>query len=170
MRLTRTGSRLLAPVLLAIALLVPAPPATAEEGSKSATDSWPPGGVPIFELPDTIMVEARRYGYGTRQVELLYDTLRPSLADSLRLPASPFALRPRTMELSRFGCAMYGADLGAATALNLGGLGSLLGWWSEETAFYMMGAGAALGAIWGGTLGNENSKFRIRIDARPDEH
>jgi hypothetical protein len=58
---------------------------------------------------------------------------------------------------------MHGADLGAGTASALGGLGLVSGVWGEKTTGYLMGAGAILGAIWGGTAGADNSGFRMRV-------
>ncbi len=163
------------PIRLAAALTVlaacvwfAAPGAADETSGPSYADSWPPANVPIFELPDTIMVEARRYGYGPRQVELLYDYFRDDLSDTLAPRASVYALRPRTRRLSRLEEIAFTADRAANTALFLGGVGHLIGLWDEKTALTMMGAGAALGTIWATTVGGKDSGVRIEVDARND--
>ncbi len=86
----------------------------------------------------------------------------------LRRPVSPERLlQPRTVALSRFACAIYGADLGAGAASALGGLGLVSGLMGEKSAAWLMGVGAVAGALWGGTAGANDSGFRIRVEA-PD--
>ncbi len=123
---------------------------------------------PGFQRGDTIEIVARRG---------LIPGFRMSRTGSRVLPHPDFAsprpvsvallMRPRTMELSRFACAIYGADQAAGTAAALGGAGLVAGVWGEKTTGYLMGAGAILGAIWGGTAGAGDSKFRIRVEAGP---
>jgi hypothetical protein len=73
-------------------------------------------------------------------------------------------LGPRTVELSPLGRVAYGADKGAYLGLFAGYLGTLAGAWDEATALRMMAAGAALGAIYAGTLGPSH----VHIQVRPD--
>lgn len=84
------------------------------------------------------------------------------------VPTSLF-LRPRQVEMSRFACLIYGADMGAGTASALGGIGLVSGLCGEKTAGYLIGAGAVLGALWGGTAGADDPRFRIRIGAGPSD-
>ena len=65
--------------------------------------------------------------------------------------------------MSRASCALQGAGLGTGTASSLAGLGLVTGLWGQKTAGYLMGAGAVLGALWGGTIGSESSALRIRV-------
>lgn len=135
--------------------MVPLVPATTEIGSDSSR----------FVLGDTIEIVARRE---------LAPRYRPDLSrypflvhSDLRVrhpvPVSVL-LRRRTSEPSRLSCAIHGADLGAGTTSALGGLGLVSGVWGEKTTGYLMGAGAILGAIWGGTAGADNPGFRMRVD------
>jgi hypothetical protein len=61
----------------------------------------------------------------------------------------------------------FGADRGAGTAASLAGLGLVTGLWQEKTAGWLIGAGAVLGAIWGGIAGAEDPGLRIRVQAGP---
>lgn len=62
---------------------------------------------------------------------------------------------------------VYGADKGAFASLAVGTVGSWVGLWDEETAWYMMGAGAAIGAVLGGTIGSEH--VHVGIGVQSDE-
>ncbi len=73
------------------------------------------------------------------------------------------------IELTRFGRIVYGADAGAFRGLSVGHSGSWCGLWEERNAWYLMGAGAALGAIWGGVSTGKNSRVQIRATASPPE-
>ena len=76
-------------------------------------------------------------------------------------------LRPRTYERTRVARIIYGADRMAGTTAALSGIGMVSGLWGEKTAGYLMGAGAVLGALWGGTLGANDPGIRIGIDSEP---
>jgi hypothetical protein len=116
-------------------------------------------------------------------VEIVAKRERPAPAPSLLAPPPPLLsynfyrervpvpvgvlLRPHTYERTRFACAVQGADLGACLATNVSSLGLVTGLWGEKTAAYMMGAGAVLGAIWGGTT--TANRTGISIGARLDD-
>lgn len=70
----------------------------------------------------------------------------------------------RYLPPTRFQSGVLGADQGAFAGVALGFLGMEAGLWEERTAWYLMGAGAALGAIWGSTVGSENATIRVRIE------
>lgn len=134
---------------------------------------------------DTIEIVARRGLYfpldriggiappDLRPTEQSILSRRPYVAYSdfrVRRPVPvSLVLKPRVIELSRFSCALYGADLGAGAASTLGGIGLVSGLCKERTAGYLMGAGALLGAIWGGTAGAEDSRFRIRVGVEDND-
>ena len=117
-----------------------------------------------FVLGDTIEIVARRELLPCARSDLSrYSFLaHPDLRARHRIPVS-LLLQTRTIELSRFSCAIHGADLGATTASAFGGLGLVSGVWGGKTTGYLMGAGAILGAILGGTAGADNSGFRMRV-------
>ena len=71
---------------------------------------------------------------------------------------------PKKVRLSRFDCALKGAGGGAKLGLILGALATTFGERNDKTALYLMGAGAAAGALMGGTIGAEDSRFNIRYD------
>ncbi len=149
---------------------VPFRPAVADSLAVPA----PLRGLPILEAPDTVRVEAHRSapaGPGGRRsltrrdVKLIFPGLGPPApaAGSLAPRTGGLLPPPATVRLSRFGTAAYGADRGANAGLWLGGLGHILGLWSEEDALRMTAAGAVLGALWGGTAGAADDGFRIRV-------
>ncbi len=152
---------------------VPFRPAVAE----SLAVPVPLRGLPVLEAPDTVRVEARRSAPAgpageegrrsltRRDVKLIFPGLgpAPSAADSLAPRTDRLLPPPATVRLSRFGTAAYGADRGANAGLWLGGLGHILGFWSEADALRMTAAGAVLGAFWGGTAGAADDGFRIRV-------
>lgn len=57
--------------------------------------------------------------------------------------------QPRRQPANRFQRTLLAADKAGYSALAVGYLGTLVGLWEDETALYMMGAGAALGAVLG---------------------
>jgi hypothetical protein len=120
---------------------------------------------------DTVVVGASRFA-GARGRALLLR--RPGLAPDAALlgvtaPAARAALFPRPVprEASRLRTTLLGADRGAYAGLAAGFLGEWLGVWDERTALAIMGAGAAAGALWGGTLGYEDPGLRIRVRSDP---
>lgn len=126
--------------------------------------------IPVFDAPDTVVVEARRQWMPRPQVSLLYESLRPSLRSPglLKVPSpASFPTHLPTIELTRLGRIAYGADAGAYGGLSAGVLGSWLGLWEERKAWYLMGAGAAVGAILGGVSTGKNSRVQIRATASP---
>lgn len=128
--------------------------------------------LPVFDTPDTVVIEARREGMPRPQVKLLYDSIRPGMQvpGPWRVPSpASFPSRPPCVELSGLGRIAYAADAGAYAGLSVGTLGSWFGLWDERKAWYLMGAGAALGAIWSGASGTGNSRVQIRATASPTE-
>jgi hypothetical protein len=65
-------------------------------------------------------------------------------------------------ELSTTQCALFGADTGLTFGLIAGALGMTAGLWGEETAWYIAGAAAALGAFQGLSKADDPG-FRIRL-------
>jgi hypothetical protein len=117
-----------------------------------------------FVVADTIEIVARRELLLSGRSDLSrYSYLAHSDLRAWHPVPVSLLLRPRTIELSRFSCAIRGADLGATSASALGGLGLVSGVWGGKTTGYLMGAGAILGAIWGGTAGANASGFQMRV-------
>jgi hypothetical protein len=95
----------------------------------------------------------------------VHDPLAQRLDEQMR-PDEVFLLatpRPSTTEPTRFSRLVLGADLGAGMVSSVAGAGLVTGLWGEKTAGYLMGAGAVLGALWGETIGSDNSALRIRV-------
>ncbi len=121
---------------------------------------------PRFAAGDTVEIVARRFRPLSPQWTLPLPShwTSPASAPPLhRSYAYRTATRPRLYERPRAIRALYGADRVAGTAAAVGGLGMVGGLWGEKTAGYLMGAGAVLGALWGGTLGADNPGLRIGV-------
>lgn len=71
---------------------------------------------------------------------------------------------PRIYRLSRFESSLKGAGTGARLGLFLGAIANSVGGRNDPMTFYMMGAGAAAGALFGGTLGAEHSRWSVGVD------
>jgi len=66
-------------------------------------------------------------------------------------------------ELPRFECVVAGADMGLTCGLIAGAAGMTSGAWDEPTAWYIAGAAAMLGAIFGGKVMANDPQFRVRL-------
>ncbi len=66
----------------------------------------------------------------------------------------------RYHEYGRGGTTLKGADLGAKLGLFSAAMATSFGWMDEDTAWWMVGGAAALGAIYGGTSGYEKDSWR----------
>ena len=121
-----------------------------------------------FALTDTLEIIGRRgtppANWAASLTGSPVPASEPALHGSLLRTAM---LRPRIYERSRAARVIYGADRMAGASAALGGLGLVSGLCSERTAGYLIGAGAVLGALWGGTLGSDNASIRIGIEAEP---
>jgi hypothetical protein len=73
----------------------------------------------------------------------------------------------QTHERPRISRVVFGAGQMAGRAGALSGVGLVGGLWGEKTAGYLIGAGAVLGAILGGTVGADDPSISIGIDTRP---
>jgi hypothetical protein len=71
------------------------------------------------------------------------------------------------VKLSRFDCALQSADMAATLGLFLGAVGTTSGAWDEDSAWYLMGAAAAVGAILGASVGANDPKSRVRLRMEP---
>jgi len=68
-----------------------------------------------------------------------------------------------TYEMSRLQCAVAGADMGLTLGLIAGAAGMMSGALDEKQGWYVAGAAAALGALFGGAVKADDPSFRIRL-------
>lgn len=96
--------------------------------------------------------------------------LQGTPARSVQLPPlsllHPYRPTPLTasLQLSRFETAWVGAGRGAYAGMALGFVGTQSAMWTQRTSWALMGIGAALGALWGSTLGNDNPSVQMRVE------
>jgi hypothetical protein len=159
-----------APALATILCLLPGPSVRAASASHSGPATAGAADSLRFAAGDTIEIVARRFRplSPTWSLPLPGYLTTPRPAPDYRRHTLAFTAltRPRIYERPRAIRALYGADQVAGTAAALGGLGMVGGLWGEKTAAYMMGAGAILGALWGGTIGADDPRLRFGLDAR----
>jgi len=107
-----------------------------------------------------------RFDLGSSGSSRSFSPSPPGLEVSLASP-SWLLSEPRTVQLSPFASTLYSADRGAYMGLAVGYLGNLLGLWPETTVWYLMGAGAAMGAGWGAAAGPVTIQVRPGFDEQP---
>jgi len=120
----------------------------------------PPDSVRSSSPPDSLSFRLDLHPSGTS-----WSPSRPTLGLDLTL-ASPAWLMPapQAVQLSPFASTLHRADQGAYMGLALGYLGNLVGLWPEKTVWYLMGAGAALGAGWGAAAGPVTIQVQPEFD------
>jgi hypothetical protein len=96
------------------------------------------------------------------------NTARP-LTAYLGVSASRFYGWER-YKLSRYECVLQGADMGLTYGLVAGAAGMSRGAWDEPTAWYIAGAAAMLGAIFGNKVLANDPEFRVRLRWEASEH
>jgi hypothetical protein len=69
-------------------------------------------------------------------------------------------------EISPLQAVFESAEKGASLALFAGALGTTFAGWDEDTTWYLMGAAAAAGALWGGAHADEPG-WRVRYRWEP---
>jgi hypothetical protein len=85
-----------------------------------------------------------------------------------RLPTTEL-YRPRLYRLSRFDCALRGAGAGMQLGFVLGSLADEFGAApNDRFRWYLGAAAAATGAILGGTLGAEDSRWNVGVEWSPE--
>lgn len=73
----------------------------------------------------------------------------------------------RVYRASRYECALQGAGAGMTMGMAAGAFGMMSGAWDEREAWYIAGAAAAVGAIFG-TAKSDDPEWNIRIRWDPD--
>jgi hypothetical protein len=76
----------------------------------------------------------------------------------------------RRVKLSRFQCGLQGAGVGTKLGMIAGAMGMMMGDWDESTGWYIAGAAAVLGALWGGTVKADDPGWNIQLRWEPSEY
>jgi len=130
----------------------------------SGVDSQTSGGDRTSERvvrADTSLVLPAAGNRDPLTLRLEENTARP-LSTYLATNAERFVGIER-YELSRLQCAMSGAEMGFQYGLFAGAAGLASGAWDERTGWYIAGAAALAGAIFGGTAKADDPGFRVRL-------
>lgn len=93
--------------------------------------------------------------------------LEMTMAPPTERNLSHLLYRP-TQPANRFESALFGLGAAANCAGFLGVLGEFAGVWDEKTAWGVLAAGAAAGALWGGTLGNGKVRVEVGVQDRDE--
>lgn len=70
--------------------------------------------------------------------------------------------------LSRMRCAIKGAGMGATAGFMAGAFGEMGGAWGEGTSWYIAGAMAAFGALYGGGIKADDERWNLQIRLEPE--
>lgn len=65
-------------------------------------------------------------------------------------------------------CAYQGAGMGMTLGMAAGAFGMMAGAWDERETWYIAGAMAALGSLYGGIFKADDPKWNLRIRVEPD--
>jgi hypothetical protein len=144
--------------------------AVVPDATRAQTPSLADSSSTVHTLPGSAL------GDGTRVF------LPPSGSDVLDTPFRSNTERPLSMYLARntrllygyefyqaseFQCAWEGAGMGMTLGMCAGALGMTAGLWDEKSSWYIAGAMAALGAIWGRSKADDPG-FTVRVRWVPD--
>jgi hypothetical protein len=142
-------------IVAAIAVLLPrsAPAGEASADSAAAqTISIPPPGFETYAPPATYF----------------RDSLDPTSSGHLNLSLSMSAMSWYTPP-TRFDAALNGAGRAATLGMFLGAIGNTLGWFDEETTWWMTGSLAAVGAVYAGAKYEPQPGVRLRWSVGEDD-
>jgi hypothetical protein len=89
-------------------------------------------------------------------------------ADPPRLQPITGLLHPRRIELNRAETTLQGLARVTNHVGFLAAMGSAAGLFDEKTAWKIIAAGAAAGALWGATFGSDDATLNTRIILAPD--
>jgi hypothetical protein len=96
---------------------------------------------------------------------------RPSVSYELSAaerPQTPNLSGIEVYRLSRMRCTIKGAGMGATAGFMAGAFGEMMGAWDEKSSWYLAGALAAFGALYGGGLKADDSGWNLQIRLEPD--
>jgi hypothetical protein len=71
--------------------------------------------------------------------------------------------------LSRMQCAIKGAGAGVTAGFMAGALGEMAGAWDEKSSFYIAGAMAVFGALYGGGVKSDDDGWNLQIRLDRDD-
>ncbi len=92
-----------------------------------------------------------------------------SLMMSSRARELPGLFGPKKVKLSRYDSALKGAGAGMKLGWVAGCLANNANLWGEKTTWYLAGAAAAAGALFGGTVGADNPSWNVGFEWDVDE-
>jgi hypothetical protein len=128
---------------------------------EEAPSTRPPVATIGFPRSSDLSFE-QRFRLATRRDSTSVPDLRVELSAPSRSP-SPIRglLRPTPFELSQTQSTLKGVRAGATAAMFLGAVSNTYGLWNTEKNWWLVGGAAALGGLYGGTLGHDNVSWRV---------
>ena len=132
-------------------------PAGSLAQSTAAPDTVPVDSSAVSPTRSLLFLPDRFYQTGTT----LTFSMKPQ-SDHLRL------FGYRKYEATRLECAYQGAARGVTLGMAAGAFGMMVGAWDEEETWYIAGAMAALGALYGGFIKDDAPSWKLRIRYDPD--
>ncbi len=87
---------------------------------------------------------------------------------TLAAPQTPNLSGFEAYRLSRMRCTIKGAGIGATAGFMAGAFGEMAGAWDEGTSWYIAGAMAAFGALYGGGIKADDERWNLQIRLEPE--
>lgn len=83
-------------------------------------------------------------------------------------PRTPNLSGYEVYRLSRMRCTLKGAGMGATAGFMAGAFGEMAGAWDEKSCWYIAGAMAAFGALYGGGIKADDKEWNLQIRLEPE--
>jgi hypothetical protein len=154
-------------VIVSLFCAVMLTPALPRSQTVSATDS----SSAVHTLPGSALGDSSRAFVPGAGV----DALDAPFRSNTERPLSMYLARNTRMmfgyeiyHASQMECAWEGVGMGMTLGMCAGALGMTAGLWEEGTSWYIAGAMAALGAIWGSTKADDPG-WTVRVRWEPDK-
>jgi hypothetical protein len=128
----------------------------------------------VHTLPGSALGDSSRVFVPGSDVDALDASEAPFRSNTER-PLSMYLARNTQMlfgyeiyRASQMECAWDGVGMGMTLGMCAGALGMTAGLWEEGTSWYIAGAMAALGAIWGSTKADD-PEWTVRVRWEPEK-
>jgi hypothetical protein len=144
----KSGLELLLPAVL---MLTPADLAADESGDSTGIDT-----IVVRPGISHLVLPSRYY-----RADVEYLLSQPARIQAPNLSGFEF------YRISRMRSTLEGAGMGATDGLMAGAFGEMAGAWDERSSWYIAGAMAAFGALYGGGIKADDENWNLRIRLAP---
>ena len=121
------------------------------------TDSAPVDTITVKAYSSNLVLPARYY-----HTNINFDL------SAIEVPHKPNLSGYEVYRLSRMRCTIKGAGMGATAGFMAGAFGEMAGAWDEKSCWYIAGAMAAFGALYGGGVKADDKEWNLQIRLEPE--